>query len=188
MTRWTGALTTLLCVNMLAGVSSAEATAAPLTLRQVVRKGAPNSILGIRASAAFRIASQADSTLTLAGRLSDPLDLEPLVALPGLRRIESTWALHWPLSHRNFGGYYRVVRLPGITLTRRGKVGRLGHGLRAAVGSSRSRRRVSTVRSIRRRWLATPALSIEPALATLLFCARVPGDAERLQSTSGKLD
>ncbi len=169
MTRWaTGTVTTLLCANMLAGVSSAEPAPVPLTLTQVVLKGGANSILGIHGSTGLRFASKADSTFTLGTAFPVRLGLKPLVGFTETRRIGSNWSLNWTAGRGDFAGNYRVDRLAEITLARGANVTNLGYSLKAAVGPFISpRKRISAVRDVQRRRVATPGLSIEPVLTSV---------------------
>jgi hypothetical protein len=102
-----------------------------------------------------------DTTLTLGTTFSQVMGLEPLVILRQDRQLGSDWNLNWTLSRGDFGGDYRVERVPDVTLGRGGHFGSLAYSF--GIGAGYFFVRPVGVEGFR--WtadaqIATPALSI----------------------------
>lgn len=108
--------------------------AAPLNVRQLTFTGGNNSILRTYGSIGLQFGLSSDTTLTLGATFSEVMGLEPLVILRQSRKIDPEWTLNWTLSRGDFGGDYRVERVPEITFGHGGELGSLGYNVSVGVG------------------------------------------------------
>lgn len=100
--------------------------AAALELPRISRiliRGGSNGILGFYLAGGLGFDLGGGTILTLGTSYTERLGVEPLVTLSYSRPIGSGWNLAALASHGDFGGDYRVERLPEVVLSRGGRIG-----------------------------------------------------------------
>lgn len=105
-------------------------------IREIVLRGSSNAILGFNATAGLGFFLGGGTTLTLGMTYTERLGYEPLIALSRTTPVASGWNLTLAASRGDFGGDYRVDRLPEITLSKGGSIpgSSLNYGLEAGAG------------------------------------------------------
>lgn len=102
----------------------------------IVLRGGSNSILGFYAAGGLGFAVGPGYTLVLGITYTERSGYEPLITLSRVAPVGSGWTLAATASRGDFGGDYRVDRLPEITFTRSGPLAGaiLHYGLEAGAG------------------------------------------------------
>ncbi len=174
----------VLAIAEFAGLPPAPTSATSLPITQLVLRGGSNSILGNFGSVGLGFALTADTTFTLGSTFTDTMGFEPLVALTQTKPIGRDWTLSWTLSRGDFGGDYRVERVPEVTFTNGGNVGSLGYSVQVGVGHFLVRPvGLDGVRGALQGQVTTPAVPPE----SLLGLSASTGYTEYIYSGSGAL-
>ncbi len=153
----------IVTVGMSTGVLLARASAAPLSF---TLRGGSNGPLGTFGAAAVIVSLSAGTTFTLGATYTDSFGLEPFAILAQTQRFESEWTLTWTVSRGDFGGDYRVERLPDITLAHGGHLGELAYSV--GFGGAHFLVKPGGLEGVRGTFdvqVATPALPIGSLLA-----------------------
>lgn len=132
-------LAAVLVLSCLPGNAPRTASAAALPIpeiREIVLRGSSNAILGFHATAGLGFFLGGGTRLTLGMTYTEKLGYEPLITLSRTTPVASGWNLTLLASRGDFGGDYRVDRLPEITLSRGGPVAgsSLSYNLEAGAG------------------------------------------------------
>ncbi len=114
----------------------AQATFLPPDITQIILRGGSNGPLGSFGAAALGFSLGGGYSLTLGLSYTERQGVEPLITLSLGKALRGGWNLSAAASRGDFGGDYRVDRLPEISLTRGGPIAHtiLNYYLEAGAG------------------------------------------------------
>jgi len=129
-----GTIAVIAALGLSSGFFLSRVNATPFNVRQLTFTGGSNSVLGTYGSLGLQFSLTSDTTLTLGATFTQPMGFEPLAILKQARQLDSDWTLNWTISRGDFGGDYRVERVPDISLGRGGHFGSLAYSFGIGAG------------------------------------------------------